>query len=582
MAFGRTVLAFGLIVALHAAAMAQQPPVPVAGPPGLRVGDMITTSSERCVLQDGPNVVAILPRGVQLRVVALNGDWVGCSGLFYGTEQKGWIAKWAVVKDIKAGTNQLPTAAMTNNSVATNASTSGRASVHNTTAIETSPEVNRLIGDLQSSDAKTRALAAIAIGNMGDASVPAIPYLIRLLDDDTTLQWWHGAARLGTTSPSKEAGLALGKIGKPALEAIISLHNNTESPELLHFRSFQYVRLVVMNIRDARALDILIQLLSSEDGCYRCGAARALGNIKDRRAVPALINALQNGKDEGIRSSAAIALGDVGAPDAIEPLIRSLNDTTVVATAAATALGQLKDATAVEPMITALNSTDPGLRVAAAKALGKLRDERAVSPLINAFPAGQMKPVEFSDRNYEYVENMRGLQIAILEALGDIADPRATDFLVSVWHSDHSSHAFGTGRDIEGNYDWGNIGPIALTALGRIGGATAVSQLILALRDEHYWIQASAAQALGKSKDARAIDPLISVLLRNRRRMAGYSDLVPVDQKLSEITSKALSQITGMRFDDPEEWKRWRESGIAPPSKSDRESNEGSQDKLRR
>jgi hypothetical protein len=75
--------------------------------PEFHVNDIVVTL-DHCVLQNG-QAIRNLPGGAQLRVIALNGDWVGCSVLVAGTEEKGWLQKGVVagvpqaVSDIKRG-----------------------------------------------------------------------------------------------------------------------------------------------------------------------------------------------------------------------------------------------------------------------------------------------------------------------------------------------------------------------------------------------------------------------------------------------------------------------------------------------
>ena len=69
----------------------------------------------------------------------------------------------------------------------------------------------------------------------------------------------------------------------------------------------------------------------------------------------------------------------------MEPLITALKDEyEEVRYQAARALGNMKDARAVEPLIAALNEENPGVRTEAAKALGEIGDAWAVEPLIEA------------------------------------------------------------------------------------------------------------------------------------------------------------------------------------------------------
>jgi len=78
-------------------------------------------------------------------------------------------------------------------------------------------------------------------------------------------------------------------------------------------------------------------------------------------------------EDSSVRSSAADALGGVGDPKAVEPLITALSDEdSGVRRSAADALGSLGDARAVEPLITTLSDEASGVRGSAAYALGRL------------------------------------------------------------------------------------------------------------------------------------------------------------------------------------------------------------------
>ena len=97
-------------------------------------------------------------------------------------------------------------------------------------------------------------------------------------------------------------------------------------------------------------------------------------------AVQPLIQELAQG-DHGDLATRIImnALGAIGASDVVEPLIayfRRYNDAN-----AARALGQLRDARAVQPLIDALKSSYSNVRAEAAAALGRIGDKRAIKPL---------------------------------------------------------------------------------------------------------------------------------------------------------------------------------------------------------
>jgi len=120
-----------------------------------------------------------------------------------------------------------------------------------------------------------------------------------------------------------------------------------------------------------------------KDAGVRRRAARALGQLGDPSAVEPLINALKD-KSSRVRVSATEALVKIGDPHAVEPLIATLKDENErVRREAVIVLGQLGDSRAVEPLIAALKDEEHSVRSTAAGALGEIGDPRAVEPLIN-------------------------------------------------------------------------------------------------------------------------------------------------------------------------------------------------------
>jgi hypothetical protein len=102
-------------------------------------------------------------------------------------------------------------------------------------------------------------------------------------------------------------------------------------------------------------------------------ALKAKGNVKK------LIKTLDY-DDYDVRQRAIQALVEVGEP-AVEPLIAALQKKNFKG--AAEALGQIGDARAVEPLIAMLESKGQyGEKVAAVQALGRIGDTRAIEPLV--------------------------------------------------------------------------------------------------------------------------------------------------------------------------------------------------------
>ena len=195
----------------------------------------------------------------------------------------------------------------------------------------------------------------------------------------------------------------------------------------------------VEKMKARRNVNGLIKALGyKKDWEVRWDAARALGEIKDPRAVEPLSAAL---KDErfSVRQAAAEALGKIGNARAVEPLIAALGDErSDMRQAAAKALGAIGDARAMEPLIAALKDKDSAVRKAAAEALDHLgwkpaQDESAGWYWMAkhdwdkcvALGALAMEPLiaALKDEN-EYVRE------AAARTLGEIKDPRAVQPLI--------------------------------------------------------------------------------------------------------------------------------------------------------
>ena len=78
--------------------------------------------------------------------------------------------------------------------------------------------------------------------------------------------------------------------------------------------------------KQARNFDSLLKALSNRDDDIREKAARELGDLRDQRAVAALIPLLKD-NDWSVRSAVVVSLGKLGNREAIKPLIPMLKDT---------------------------------------------------------------------------------------------------------------------------------------------------------------------------------------------------------------------------------------------------------------
>jgi HEAT repeat protein len=131
-------------------------------------------------------------------------------------------------------------------------------------------------------------------------------------------------------------------------------------------------------LEDERAIPRLIELLQDECPLVRVSVAYALGRNKSEHAIIPLISQLSQDWNGYVRKGIVWALGTCHAPLGLRPLISALKyDITAVRLWAASALGQLGDLEAIETLTEALTQ-DPvsAVRGNCAWAIGKLIVQR--------------------------------------------------------------------------------------------------------------------------------------------------------------------------------------------------------------
>lgn len=247
--------------------------------------------------------------------------------------------------------------------------------------------------------------------------------------------------------------------------------------------------------------------IKSRANLAKKAAIEALARLKDRRAVPHLIRAVERPperQDFLLNKLAASALGEIGDPRAAPALVRALFMASTIqgtsypqARVALVKLGPL----AVKPLVRAMAGKDPQLNAMAKKlsfrpgivlgktsrVLGELRDPAAVAPLLR-----QLRQAKTGD---DYTRGLGGL----IEGLANLGDPRALPPLIKLLNDrkanyrlrmqvcmaftvmgakqtiPHLLHVARTGT-IMGGYT--NLREAAVLAYGRIAGAEAVAGIV--------------------------------------------------------------------------------------------------------
>ena len=311
------------------------------------------------------------------------------------------------------------------------------------------PAVAPLIACLAEQDPSVRSLAATALGQLHDsrAIAPLIACMVELSGKDPTDEENSAGVNVHDSVRAALAGL-----GEPAIKPLMAclkdknahvqedaadvlnklhyLPSDTEGKAAFFVLLQSWDQLVGLG---APAVAPLLDCLKDEDASRRQGAADALGQLGDKRAVDPLIACLQDDNAD-VKKNAARALGNLGDKRAVEPLINNFkNEITETKLVVAEALGLLGNSEAVPPLVAALKDDDAGLRLTCAQALDKLHyqpekieDNVVYLIALQAWDkvakvgAPALGPLSdcLSDQNPD-------VQQGAIEALGNLGDKRA-------------------------------------------------------------------------------------------------------------------------------------------------------------
>jgi hypothetical protein len=190
------------------------------------------------------------------------------------------------------------------------------------------------------------------------------------------------------------------------------------------------------------ATDYLIQALKDEKIEVRFLACQLLGEIKDKKAIPALIELLDNKKTKvlsSIASCAAESLGLLQAKEAIPKLIESLDSQDAeLKYSAIKSLGYLNATEAIEKVKKLLSDTsstyyDGLIRAQAAKTIQLLGPEKAIEELKKLLSDTAIE--KFTGKQVRYYA-VRALQVATNLNFGDIEseeDPAKLEEIYNKW-----------------------------------------------------------------------------------------------------------------------------------------------------
>jgi len=138
------------------------------------------------------------------------------------------------------------------------------------------------------------------------------------------------------------------------------------------------------------ATDLLIGLIDepgrwfthADRDAVRFAAVESLGLTRDPRGIDALLGLLKPGGDPLLELEAVKALGLIGSPSSVRPLLRAMTAYPPVALSAAGVVARIGGEEAFRGLLAGLRHEVEMVRSASIWALGELGDERALGPLM--------------------------------------------------------------------------------------------------------------------------------------------------------------------------------------------------------
>lgn len=372
------------------------------------------------------------------------------------------------------------------------------------TVVAQTDRVSPAIQELQNGDPEIRLSAVRELSRLADAR--AVEPLIRMLNDP------DAGVRVAAIT-------ALGQLKDPSAVEPLSVFLRGEG-------GFQKAAQDALIEMGPTAVEPLCRILQDENDLLRFYAADLFTKIHDTRAINCLISSL-GVRVNGIGQLAADGLVGIGVP-AVDELIVSLsNADPVVRELAIKALGQIKDGRALGVLLDALHDenldvrrqalaavmnfegdvvteavlralNDPGLRVEASLLLGERKDFRALPYLIDTL------------RISDPVNGDRARRALVL-----IGEP-AVEELINIVRDRNPEYPM---REVRQMLELSKLpfGPrcgneppspildarrLAAIALGEIGDERAIPVLTDALQDESPGLRSDAANALARISEA--------------------------------------------------------------------------------
>ncbi len=382
--------------------------------------------------------------------------------------------------------------------------------------------VSQAIGLLKDTDTRVRDRAVITLQKIGNATTANLKKLVLGIGDG------DNSVRRGVRAAFTDLQHGVGP-GPGVVEAIIDrmkADGATRGPggDVLGSKLF------TSQGGSDRSIPLLVDILSAKDAKgyksdegNRSGAADALGKVGDPRAIEPLLTAMHTDTPQIRRVSiGALALiADAGCEAALEEALANIEDDKQARSQAASGLGKVGSAKALAALAVGLDDRDQDIRAACSAALARAAHAEAQ----NATRADVMEVLTralTSQSSSQQLGAASALQTALAgTSREDVAAQKAAAVLTAVL----TNRAAAT-----------ELRAAAASALGFAGNRAAVARLIVALSDASSEVGLAAREALaGIGADAAV--PLTAAL------NGGDVTALYASQSLAKIGEPALPAL---------------------------------------
>lgn len=386
-----------------------------------------------------------------------------------------------------------------------------------------SPEsVEPLIERLNDEDYEVRAFAAESLGIIGDSRA-VVPLAEAMGKTETTASY--------------EIRTSLVKLNDKRCVEILLRH--LKNKKLEWTQKCDLIGLLG-ELKDYRATDPIIGELESNDESIREAAIKALGEIRDKKAVAPLIEILNRTKYRKQQGIIAEALGSIGDRRAVGPLIHALNNNCEINSDNSdyilTALGQVKDPVAYNCLMSVLKENKYKHKADALSALGYYHKPEVIEIIRNAVK-----------------DNDQHIRVGAVKGMCNMNSPDIIPDLIETLKDESSQ-----------------VREYAIGGLSEMDNPVVVDHLIKIVEGSDPRSKWFAVEILGNRKDPRAAEPLVWALHTgsnafqeriivallmigepSRKYLMNYKKEFKIDQYSADRIEKALKDL-----DDPDSQKK--------------------------